>query len=225
MINTINIVPRYAETDKMGIVHHSVYAIWYELARTEYFNKIGLRYDEIEESGIITPLVELNCKYKLPAYYNQEVSVETKLIKLTPAKFILQYDVYDKDGKHLNVGTTTLAWLMPELSRFSISSGHIQPYIPNSCSCWKNKNSFLSSGRLHRYLKTFYTDAALQQSESARPINIEDSSSVLALPGRPVFISDRLYHIFDHFRILSSICGLIYKFPHSPCFILPHIVL
>ena len=44
MINTINIVPRYAETDKMGIVHHSVYAIWYELARTEYFNKIGLRY-------------------------------------------------------------------------------------------------------------------------------------------------------------------------------------
>ena len=64
MINTINIVPRYAETDKMGIVHHSVYAIWYELARTEYFNKIGLRYDEIE----------------------------------------------DKDGKHLNVGTTTLAW-------------------------------------------------------------------------------------------------------------------
>ena len=40
MINTINIVPRYAETDKMGIVHHSVYAIWYELARTEYFNKI-----------------------------------------------------------------------------------------------------------------------------------------------------------------------------------------
>lgn len=101
--------------------------------------------------------------------------------------------------------------LMPELSRFSISSGHIQPYIPNSCSCWKNKNSFLSSGRLHRYLKTFYTDAALQQSESARPINIEDSSSVLALPGRPVFISDRLYHIFDHFRILSSICGLIYK--------------
>ena len=110
MINTINIVPRYAETDKMGIVHHSVYAIWYELARTEYFNKIGLRYDEIEESGIITPLVELNCKYKLPAYYNQEVSVETKLIKLTPAKFILQYDVYDKGGKHLNVGTTTLAW-------------------------------------------------------------------------------------------------------------------
>ena len=110
MINTINIVPRYAETDKMGIVHHSVYAIWYELARTEYFNKIGLRYDEIEESGIITPLVELNCKYKLPAYYNQEGSVETKLIKLTPAKFILQYDVYDKDGKHLNVGTTTLAW-------------------------------------------------------------------------------------------------------------------
>lgn len=110
MIDTINIVPRYAETDKMGIVHHSVYAIWYELARTEYFNKVGLRYDEIEEMGIITPIIELTCKYKLPAYYNSEVSVKSRLISLTPAKFIMRYDVYNTDGNLINTGTTTLAW-------------------------------------------------------------------------------------------------------------------
>lgn len=110
MINTISITPRYAETDKMGIIHHSVYAVWYELARTEYFNKVGLRYDQIEKAGIITPLIELNCKYKSPAYYNQAVTVETKMIKLTPAKFIMQYDIYDGDGALINVGLTTLAW-------------------------------------------------------------------------------------------------------------------
>lgn len=110
MIVSTKIIPRYAETDQMGIIHHSVYAIWYEQARTEYFNQIGLRYDEIEKSGIMTPLVELNCKYKMPAYYNQEVEIKTKIIKLTPVKFTLEYDIYNKEGKLINIGLTTLAW-------------------------------------------------------------------------------------------------------------------
>lgn len=104
------IVPRYAETDQMGIIHHSVYAVWYEQARTEYFTKVGMKYDEIEASGLMTPLVELNCKYKRPAYYNQEVEVRTKLIELSPAKFTVEYNIYDKDGVLLNIGRTTLAW-------------------------------------------------------------------------------------------------------------------
>lgn len=110
MIVSTKIIPRYAETDQMGIIHHSVYAVWYEQARTEYFNKIGIRYDEIEKNGIMTPLVELNCKYKLPAYYNQEVDIKTKIIKLTPVKFTIEYDVYNSENKLINVGITTLAW-------------------------------------------------------------------------------------------------------------------
>ena len=110
MIVSTKIVPRYVETDQMGIIHHSVYATWYEVARTEFFNKIGLRYDEIEKMGIMTPLVELNCKYKIPAYYNQEVEVKTKIIKLTPVKFILEYNIYNKDNALINIGTTTLVW-------------------------------------------------------------------------------------------------------------------
>jgi acyl-CoA thioester hydrolase len=110
MIGETKIVPRYAETDQMGIVHHSVYAIWYEFARTEFFNEIGLRYDELEKSGVITPLVSLNCEYKRPAFYNQEVTIRTRVIKLTPAKFIVEYKVYDRDDNLLNIGTTTLAW-------------------------------------------------------------------------------------------------------------------
>ena len=110
MISITKIVPRYAETDQMGIVHHSIYAIWYEQARTEYFNKLGLRYDEIEKTGIMTPLVELNCKYKLPSYYNQEVEIRTKIVKLTPVKFIMEYDVYNQENQLINIGQTTLAW-------------------------------------------------------------------------------------------------------------------
>ena len=111
------IVPRYAETDQMGIIHHSVYAVWYEQARTEYFTKVGMKYDEIEASGLMTPLVELNCKYKRPAYYNQEVEVRTKLIELSPAKFTVEYNIYDKDGVLLNIGRTTLALANKETFR------------------------------------------------------------------------------------------------------------
>ena len=110
MIAKTKILPRYAETDKMGIIHHSVYAIWYEQARTDFFNQIGLRYDEIEKMGIITPLVELNCKYKKPAYYNQEVEIRTKIIELTPVKFTLEYNIYDMNENLINVGRTILAW-------------------------------------------------------------------------------------------------------------------
>ena len=103
------IIPRYAETDQMGIIHHSVYAIYYEQARTDYFNRNGIRYDEIEKMGICTPIVELTCKYKKPAFYNKEIEIETKVIKSTPVKFIVEYNVYDGD-EIINVGTTTLAW-------------------------------------------------------------------------------------------------------------------
>ena len=110
MIAKTKILPRYAETDKMGIIHHSVYAIWYEQARTYFFNEIGFKYDEIEKMGIMTPLVELNCKYKRPAYYNQEVEIRTKIIELTPAKFTLEYNIYDANENLINIGKTTLAW-------------------------------------------------------------------------------------------------------------------
>ncbi len=110
MITETKIIPRYAETDQMGIVHHSVYAIWYEFARTEHFNKIGIRYDELEKSGLMTPIVKLTCDYKRPAYYNQEVTVKTRVTESTPVKFVVEYKVYDKNENLLNVGTTTLTW-------------------------------------------------------------------------------------------------------------------
>lgn len=110
MIAITKILPRYVETDQMGIIHHSVYAIWYEQARTDFFNQIGMKYDEIEKMGIMTPLVELNCKYKRPAYYNKEVEIRTKIAELTPVKFSLEYNIYDADNNLINVGKTTLVW-------------------------------------------------------------------------------------------------------------------
>ena len=60
------IVARYAETDQMGIVHHSVYPIWFEVGRTDFIKLTGMSYTELEESGVMLPLASLECKYILP---------------------------------------------------------------------------------------------------------------------------------------------------------------
>ncbi len=110
MVSISKVLPRYAETDQMGVVHHSVYAIWYEEARTKFLNDVGLPYDTIEKEGVLSVMVELTSRYIKPAYYNQEIEIHTSLVSLTPAKFICQYELYNQDKELINVGKTTLVW-------------------------------------------------------------------------------------------------------------------
>ena len=110
MISKSIVNVRYAETDKMGIVHHSVYPIWYELARTDLSKMAGFPYSKMEELGIMTPLVELNCKYYSPAYYDDELTVAATVSKLTPARIVFSYEVFRKDSsKPINTGYTVHA--------------------------------------------------------------------------------------------------------------------
>ena len=111
MVSITKIMPRYAETDQMGVIHHSVYAIWYEQARTEMLNQLEMPYDEMEKAGIISPIVELKSKYKRSAYYNREVTVKTRMTEITPVKCVLKYELFDTEGTLINVGETVLAWL------------------------------------------------------------------------------------------------------------------
>lgn len=85
MISKSKVTVRYAETDKMGIVHHSVYPIWYELARTDLSKQAGFPYSKMEEVGVMTPLVELNSKYYSPAYYDDNLIV-TARVSVQPCK-------------------------------------------------------------------------------------------------------------------------------------------
>lgn len=71
---------RYAETDSMGIVYHANYLIWMEVGRTDYFRQLGFTYKQLERDyNIHTPVVELNCRYHAPAFYDDDISVQTVL--------------------------------------------------------------------------------------------------------------------------------------------------
>lgn len=112
MYSETKVEVRYAETDKMGIVHHSVYPIWYELARTKFIKEIGITYSQMEEMGIMTPLSELYCKYIYPACYEDILTIRVHVSKITPARVVFNYKVY-KEGieKPINIGTTTHGWV------------------------------------------------------------------------------------------------------------------
>ena len=101
------ITARYAETDRMGIIHHSVYPVWYEAARTEYIKQFGVSYRDMERNGVMMPLTALSCKYANPAYYDDEIIIETVPVKLTPARITFSYKaIRAVDGEILGGGAT-----------------------------------------------------------------------------------------------------------------------
>lgn len=106
-----NIITRYSETDQMGIIHHSNYAVWFEAGRTDFFKKLGTSYKEIENKGILLPLYGMNCRFISPARYEDEVVIKTTLKAVTKIRVIFSYVVVNlSDGKILADGETMHAW-------------------------------------------------------------------------------------------------------------------
>lgn len=130
MYSESKIIARYAETDKMGVVHHSVYPIWYEVARTDFIKKvIGISYSEFERMGIMTPLVELNSKYIMPAYYEDELLVRVFVSKITPARIEFSYEVRKSgEEKIINKGFTVHAWVGNSLKPLNLKKKYADLY-------------------------------------------------------------------------------------------------
>ena len=82
----ITIVPRYAETDKAGVVHHSVYPVWFEMGRTELLRANGLAYKDLEELGVFFVVARLQIKYRRPALYDEKLELETIYSRVMPGK-------------------------------------------------------------------------------------------------------------------------------------------
>ncbi|WP_195571866.1 acyl-CoA thioesterase [Paenibacillus sp. 1001270B_150601_E10] len=119
---------RYQETDRMGVVFHGNYVTWFEVGRTEWIRALGISYKQLEEQGLLLPVVDLNIRYQHPARYDDEVIVFTRLKKLSPIRMTFQSMVTQVSeeerkaafasswvaepiGSTLVEGETTLAWV------------------------------------------------------------------------------------------------------------------
>ncbi len=90
------ITVRYAETDCMGVVHHSVYPVWFEIARTDFIKEAGMSYAEMEKSGVMLPVTGISCRYRLPARYDDTLTITAEVTRLTPARIEFAYKVSKK---------------------------------------------------------------------------------------------------------------------------------
>lgn len=97
---------RYAETDAMGIVHHSRYLPWFEIGRTDWMRQAGLTYAEFEAMGFYLIVVEAGIRYQKPARYDDLVTVRTWLAEVRSRGLRIDYEVVDAQGDVLVTGFT-----------------------------------------------------------------------------------------------------------------------
>src|SRR3954467_6727918 len=104
----ITVRVRYAETDRMGLLHHANYIVYFEMGRTELLRQRGTSYRDIEDSGHFLVVIEVGCKFKRPAYYDDLLTLRTTVERVTHVK-IVHRDAMFRDGILLAEGHSTLA--------------------------------------------------------------------------------------------------------------------
>jgi len=101
MKNTIEINPRYSETDQMGVIYHGNYFSYFEVARTSLFETLGYSYRRIEEEGIILPVTEANCRYKKPIKYSEKILIKAEVDFIKRVTIGFKYTIYRKSDQEI----------------------------------------------------------------------------------------------------------------------------
>ena len=128
-VTEVKIRVRYKETDKMGIVHHSNYYPWFEVARTEFMRSVGMNYRHMEEKGVMLPLLETHCKYLQGAKYDDLLTVRTWMSRFAGIRLTMEYEVIrDEDGVVLAKGSTVHAFTDNKLKPLNIKKKYPEIY-------------------------------------------------------------------------------------------------
>ncbi len=103
---------RYSETDKMGYLYYGQYPKYYEIGRVEMLRSLGMSYREMEdELGVMMPVASLEIRYLRPAYYDELITIRTKLLKLPDKRIRFYVELYNEEGLLINSGKVSLAFV------------------------------------------------------------------------------------------------------------------
>ncbi|WP_299782578.1 thioesterase family protein [uncultured Formosa sp.] len=130
IINEIEIRVRYGETDQMGVVHHGNYALYLEMARTEWLRSLGVSYKEMEAQGIMLPVISMTLNYKKSAFYDEVIKVKTILKKQPSVKIDFDFEITNQEGELLVLANTVLAFINMETRRPMKCPKYILDLIP-----------------------------------------------------------------------------------------------
>jgi acyl-CoA thioester hydrolase len=98
---------RYAETDRMGLLHHANYLVYFEQGRTELLRAQGIAYKDLEDQGFLLVITRVQVRYRSPARYDDLLTLRTSVVRTTLVKIEHRYEVL-RDGLVLAEGETTL---------------------------------------------------------------------------------------------------------------------
>ncbi len=104
----ITIRVRYAETDRMGLLHHANYFVYFEMGRTELLRQRGVSYRDVEDAGHLLVIVDIGCKFRRPAYYDDLLTLRTTVARVTHVKIVHSYQLL-RGQELLAEGHSTLA--------------------------------------------------------------------------------------------------------------------
>lgn len=104
----IQIRVRYAETDRMGLLHHANYLVYFEQARTELLRERHASYKDLEDQGYFLVVAKAEVKFKSPAHYDDVLTIRTTVTRTSPVRLEHKYEVF-RDGTTIAEGLTTLA--------------------------------------------------------------------------------------------------------------------
>ncbi|MDC6351761.1 thioesterase family protein [Zeaxanthinibacter sp. PT1] len=109
--NRISFRIRYAETDQMGVVYHGNYPQYLEMGRVEWLRNFGVSYKDMEENGVMLPVISLQLNFKKSAVYDDLISVSTRLVKTPSVRIEFDYEIHNEDGELLATANTVLVFM------------------------------------------------------------------------------------------------------------------
>jgi|SRR5690554_2725707 len=102
---------RYGETDQMGYCYYGNYAQYFEVGRVEALRKVGMTYKQLEEMGYMLPVSTLNIKYFSPAFYDDLLTIITKITEQKGVRLVFEYEIYNESKKLLVTADTMLVFV------------------------------------------------------------------------------------------------------------------
>ncbi|QDH77852.1 acyl-CoA thioesterase [Echinicola soli] len=108
---TSQIRVRYAETDQMGYVYYGNYAMYFEVARVESLRQVGFSYKDMEDQGVMMPVLENYSKYLKPGRYDELLTVKTTIKEMPGIKIRFDYEIFNEVNELIHKGHTLLTFL------------------------------------------------------------------------------------------------------------------
>ena len=119
--NSIKLRVRYGETDQMGYCYYGNYAQFFEVGRVEALRKIGMSYKDMEDIGIMLPVSHYEVKYLSPAFYDDELTITTRIQSIEGARIFFEYSVKNEKNTLIAKASTTLVF---------VSKSNMRPITP-----------------------------------------------------------------------------------------------